>query len=194
MGPSKKVKQQQLDISGEQLDIARTGAAREEQLFGTTFPGLGIAEKYYQSLASGDPDEIFRAIAPATEQITSASEQAKERIRTTMPRGGESRVAQEYADIGAAGQVGSLATKAYTSAFPALASLATSGIGLSINEMANAIASMSGAAETTGRIGDQQAAGKEALMSSLGGMAGMAGTLGAAGITRGGSSSSGSNN
>ena len=184
MGPSKKVKQQQFDIAEGQLDIARTGEAREEKLFGTTFPGLDIAEKYYQSLASGDPDEIFRAIAPATEQITSASEQAKERIRTTMPRGGESRLAQEYADIGAAGQVGNLATKAYTSAFPALASLATSGIGLSINEMANAIASMAGAGETTGRIGDQQAAGKAALMEGLGGTASTLGTMGAAAIAK----------
>ncbi len=179
-GGSGETQEAERQLSERQIALAERSERRGGKLFGLTFPGLEIAEKYYQSLASGDPNEIFRAIAPATEQIHGFSEQARERISTQMPRGGEQRLAEEQSFISEAGQVGQLATRAYTSSFPALVSIAGQGIGLGINEVANAIASFGGAGQTLGNLGSQQAAGKAATMGFLGSLAGAAGTIGGA--------------
>lgn len=167
-GPSGETERAQREVSERQTRLAEREEARAAELHGISLPWLKTAGSYYETLASGDPNAIFRQVAPAIEGITTAGEAQRERIRAEMPRGGEARLAEEQSKIAEGGQVGSLITQSYTSAFPALASLAGRGLGLSINEMANAIAAFGGAGQTLGQLGSQEAAGKAATMGFLG--------------------------
>jgi len=170
-GGGRGIQQQELSLAQSQEARAGRAEGREKQLFDLTFPGMQTAESYYQTLASGDPTAIQRAIAPATERINMASQAAQEQIRNEMPRGGTQQLAIEEAGISRAGQVGNLATQAYTGAFPALAALAGQGIGLSVNELSNAIASAQGAGQTLGAAGQQAAQGKASTSGLLGSLA-----------------------
>lgn len=181
-GPSKQDTNTQRDIAQQQINLAQQANTRSQKLFDLTEPGLESAESYYKALASGDPMAIFRAIAPATEQINQQSAAAKERITSEMPRGGEQRLALENNEIAKSSAVGRLATQSYTSAFPSLAQLAGTGIGLSLNEVSNAIASFSGASKATDSVMQADASSKAATMGFLGSLAGGAGTV-AAGFT-----------
>ena len=172
MGPGKKIQREQRGVATEFGDIASMVKGFGKQLFDVGMPSIKKATDYYSTLASGDPQAIATAVAPATQQITAASEQAKQNIELQTPRGGAQRLGKEYADIQAAGEVGKLTTQAFTSAPAALAQIGQGTLGLSINEIANAIAALGGKGGQLSDIGAQKAAGKEALMSSLGGIAG----------------------
>lgn len=174
-GPSGSTIDKQNQIAQGQLDLAKSQQAKSEEVLGVVEPGLKTAESYYAKLASGDAGEIMSAIAPGIAGITSATEGAKQSIRTTMPRGGAQDLALEEADISKAGQVGNLKVQSYTSSFPALASLFSGGAGISVNQIANAIASAQGASSTVGAIGQEQAQGKATTMGFLGSLAGAAG-------------------
>lgn len=176
-GPSGEDKSTQRDIAQQNIAIAQRADSRATKLFDETEPGLGMAEKYYQALASGDPEAIFRAIAPATEQINAQSAAAKERITAEMPRGGEQRLALENNEIAKSSAVGRTATQAFTSAFPSLAQLAGTGVGLSLNEISNAIASFSGASKSTDSLMQADASGKAATMGFMGSLAGGAASI-----------------
>lgn len=101
-------------------------------------------------------------------------------IRATAPPGGAEQLAEQEAKISGTGQIGNLITQAYTSAFPAEASLGQGGIGLSINEVANAIAGFQGAGTTTAQLGQEQAAGKAAQLGFFGALAGAGAEVGGA--------------
>lgn len=190
MGPGKKLQSEQRGVASGFGDIASMVTGFGKQLTELGMPALKKATEYYTTLASGDPQAIATAVAPATQQITSASEQAKKNIEMQTPRGGAQRLGKEYADIQAAGQIGNLTTQAFTSAPAALAQLGQGQIGLSINEIANAIAAMGGQGEQLGAIGAQKAAGKEATMGFLGDLVGGL-AFGLGGKEGGGGSSSG---
>jgi hypothetical protein len=163
-------------IAQEQLALSQQQQATAEQTYGAVSPGLQTAENYYTSLASGDPTKIMAAIGPAVSQIGSQTQQAKTQITESTPRGGAQNLALAEADISKAGQVGNLATQSYTGAFPALAQLFQGGAGISVNQIANAIASASGAGTTTANIGQEQSSAKASTMGLLGSMSTAAGT------------------
>jgi hypothetical protein len=175
-GPSAEVKNRELDLTQRQTSLAEDQQTRANALQDKVTPGLDIAENYYQALASGDHQKIMAAVSPAIEGINKQYAAAKQTITDTMPRGGESRLAKENIEINRGAQTGNAVTQGYSSSFPALAALAGQGTGLSINQMANAISSYSGAATTINNVGSQEAAGKAATMGLLGSMAGAAGT------------------
>lgn len=152
-----------------QTQLSQQSAGQSAQTFGATFPGLQMAESYYNSLASGNPTAIASAVGPSVSQIAGNTAATKQQILQTTPRGGEQNLALEQADISKASQVGNLETSAYTSSFPALASLASSGMGISVNELANALSGYQS-------IGQEQSAGKASTMGFLGSLAGGAGT------------------
>ena len=182
--------QQERAIAGKQnqladsyLPIATDQNKSSKELYDLTKPGLDMAEGYYKKLASGDPAELQKAIAPATEKIIAGSEATKKNILDNTPRGGEQRLALEQTDIAKGAKIGDLSTQAYTGAFPALASLAGEGIGLSLNEVNAALSALggsgtalAGAGNTVGNIANQQEAGKSSTMSLIGSLAGAAGT------------------
>jgi hypothetical protein len=158
------------------LDLAKQQQEQSTKTLGIVEPGLKTAEDYYASLASGDPTKIMSAIGPAVSQIGSQTNQAKTQIKQSTPRGGAQDLALAEADISKAGQVGNLETQSYTGAFPALASLFQGGAGISVSQIANAIASAQGASQTTAAVGQEQASAKASTMGMFGSMAGAAGT------------------
>lgn len=174
-GPSGSTTSQQNTIAQGQLDLANKQQATSDKVLGVVEPGLQTAENYYASLATGDPTKIMSAIGPAVAQIGSQTEQSKNAIKSTTPRGGAQDLALAEADISKAGQVGNLQTQAYTGSFPALAQLFQGGAGISVSQIANAIASAQGAASTTAQVGQEQAQGKATTMGFLGSLAGGAG-------------------
>lgn len=181
-GPSGSTINEQNKIAQGQLDLATSQQAKSNEILGIVEPGLKEAEAYYSSLASGDPNKIMTAIGPAASGIEESTAAAKKNIAAFTPRGGAQDLALQEADISAAGQVGNLKTQAYTSAFPALASLFSGGAAISVNQIANAIASAQGASQTTANIGQEQAQGKASTMGFLGSLAGAGGQVGAAAL------------
>lgn len=145
-------------------------------------PGLKTAQSYYDKLASGDPNAISTAIGPAASGIAQGTQATIGNIRATAPPGGQEQLAEQEAKISGTGQIGNLITQAYTSAFPAEASLGQGGVGLSINEVANAIAGFQGAGTTVAQLGQEQAAGKAATLGFMGSLAGAGGEVGSAAI------------
>jgi hypothetical protein len=168
------------------LDLANKQQQESEATLNVVKPGLKTAEDYYASLATGDPTKIMAAIGPAVSQIGSQTAQAKKQITEGTPRGGAQDLALAEADISKAGQVGNLETQAYTGSFPALASLFQGGAGISVSQIANAIASAQGASQTTAAVGQEQASAKASTMGMFGAMAGGAGEALSGGFASGG--------
>jgi hypothetical protein len=182
------------ELAGMYLPIAKSQEARSTELYNLTLPGLQTAVKHYTGLASGDTNAIMREIAPAAEMRRQGEKSVEGQIIENMPRGGEQRLAREMNASASAGDIGRLATQSYTSAFPALAQLAQGGIGLSMSELSQTLAAMSGAegayggatqalggaANIYGNVAEQQAeatATEKAMFSSLAGAgAGVAGS------------------
>lgn len=142
-----------------------------------SLPGLQQSENYYSQLASGNPQQIFAATAPAVGQINTATQGAAKNIAENSPRGGVEQMAQANLQQQRAGQVGNLATQAYTSSFPALASLSQGGLGLAANEVSNAISAGSSASSSNQAVMQQQTAEKGSTLGFLGSLAGMGGDI-----------------
>lgn len=139
-----------------------------------TEPGLQSTESFYKALASGDPAKIQQATAPATQSIAASYDANKKNISENMPRGGSRDLAMQESDISKAGQIGGTKAQAYLGAFPALASLAGEGIGLSQNEIMAALNAFSGASSSNQAGATMAGAGKSetlGFLSSLGGAA-----------------------
>ena len=179
-GPDKQTKQLEQTIASGELNLANQQDARASQIFNLTFPGLKTAMGHYSDLASGDSDAIFRAVAPGVQATSKKFDQAKQQISDNMPRGGERNLALEETDISKAGAVGNQINQAYEGSFSALANLAGKGVGLSINEVSNAIAAFGGASNTAGNIASQEEEGKAAMLGMIGSLAGSGAELGAA--------------
>jgi hypothetical protein len=139
-------------------------------LYNLTFPGMQSAENFYTQLSTGNPQAIQTATAPATEQIAKNYQQAIQNIKTTQPRGGAQDLAVQQAQISEAGQIGSTQANAYLGSFPALANLASGGIGLSVNEVTQALSAFSGASSSNQALGQMQNMGKAETLSFLGGL------------------------
>ena len=69
-GVSPEVSQGELANQSALVQIAQQQNQRAGQLFNESYPGFVKAEDFYQTLATGDPYAISRAIASASEQIT----------------------------------------------------------------------------------------------------------------------------
>lgn len=129
-----------------------------------------MAESFYTSLASGDPTKIQQASAPATEAIAKNFENEKKAIGNEMPRGGARDLALQEADISKAGAIGGTEANAFLGSFPALASLAGQGVGLSINEVTQALSALGGASSSNQAFGQMQGTGKAQTLGFLGGL------------------------
>jgi hypothetical protein len=175
-GPSQSTQDTQQQLTKEQIQLAQQQDARSQQLFNLTEPGLQLTESFYKKLASGDPTQIQQATAPATEQIASNVEQSKKAISAEMPRGGARDVALQEADITKSAEIGNTKAQAYLGSFPALASLAGTGIGLSINEVTQALSAFQGASSSNQAAGQMEGAGKAQTLGFLGSLGNSAAT------------------
>jgi hypothetical protein len=174
-GPSASTTATQNQLTQSDIAIQQQQAAESSQLFDLSLPGVTQAEKYYSSIASGNPQAISSAIGPAVGQINTASQSAKQNIAQNTPRGGVEQLAEANVDAQRAGQIGNLGTQAYTSAFPALASIGQGGLGASANEIASAISAGSAGSQSNAGLMQAQAQGKASTMGFFGSLAGAAG-------------------
>lgn len=146
--------------------------AKSDQLYTMTEPGLQQTESFYSQLATGDPAKIQQATAPATEQIASSYNQEAKQLGTTMPRGGAKDLAVQEAEISKAGAIGSTKANAYLGSFPALASLAGEGIGMSTSEISQALSAFSGASSSNQSAATMSGAGKAQTLGFIGALGG----------------------
>ncbi len=156
--------------------MAATGAQETQEgstLFNLALPGLQQAEGYYGKLASGDPNALARANAPAVQAITQASDSAKKNIVQDNPRGGERNLALEEADLSKGAQVSQLETGSYTSSFGSLAGLGGQNVGQGLQGQSSGVQGMNAAANQYGQI---QQINAENKAQTMGGVSGLAGT------------------
>jgi hypothetical protein len=157
--------------------MAATGAqdtAEGAQLFNMALPGLQQSESYYGKLASGDPNALARANAPAVQAITKASDSTAKNIVQDNPRGGERNLALEENQINKGAQVGQLETGSYTSSFGSLAGLGGQNVGQGTSASATGLQGMNAAANQYGNIQQINAQNKSQTMGEYSELAGTA--------------------
>lgn len=184
-GISHDVQQGMLQNESALVDIAKEQNKNAQTLFGLTEPGLQTAESFYQSLATGDPGAISRAISPAAQQVTKASDSAKKNIIQNTPEGGEKNLALEMTEANKGSTIGSLGANAYLGAPNALANLAGQGIQESIASAGTGISSLSAGSQTLGSLGGLQLQGQQIQAENKGSTMGFLGSLAGAGATLG---------
>lgn len=178
-GISQKTQDAEVGIAQQQTDIAKTQSERSGELFSAAFPGFQQSENYYQTLASGDPAAISRAIAPATQQINAQAQGNKKRIEEDAPRGGEKNLALAENEINKGAMIGETATKSFLDSFKSLAGLAGQGIGESTSSAGTAISGLSAAGNQYSNIAQQQAEGKASQLGFISSLAGSATSMAA---------------
>lgn len=179
-GLSQKTQDEMAANNSALVKIAQQQSANSQQLFNTTFPGLQQAENFESVLSTGDPWAISRAIAPATQQITQATESAKKNIIQNAPAGGEKNLAIEQADVARGAEVGKVASGAFLNSFDALARLAGQGVGESISGAGNAISGYNSANQGAYNLGNLQIQQKGAQLGALTSLGQDAATIGSA--------------
>lgn len=180
-GLSPEVQQGMLSNQSALVKIAQGQAHNAEQLYNLTEPGLVTAENFYETLSSGDPGAIMRAIAPATQQVSEASAGAKSNIMANAPAGGEKNLALDMVDVSRGAEIGHLAGGATTGAPNALASLAGQGIGESISAAGTGISGLSAANQGLTSLGGMQIQEQQIQAEQKGNMMGMLGGLASTG-------------
>ena len=179
-GLSPEVQAGELANSTALTQIAQQQAATGQQLFNEVNPGMVSAENFSQTLASGDPYAISRAISPATQQISQATAGAKQNIMQNAPSGGEKNLALEQASVSQGAEVGKAATGSFLNSFNSLAQLAGQGTGESISAAGTGISGFSAANQGLGQLGTQQIQQKGAQLGALTSLGSDAATVGAA--------------
>lgn len=179
-GLSDSVQQGELANSTALTAIAQQQAGRSDQLFQAAFPGFQKSEDFYSTLASGDPYAISTAIAPATQQIAQASDQAKANILRSGPAGGEKNLALEQVNVNQGAEVGKTASGSYLNSFNALAQLAGQGVGESTSAAGTGISGYNSANSGLNALGQQQIQQKGAQLGALTSLGTDAATVGAA--------------
>src|ERR1700675_2197481 len=111
------------------VKLAQEQEGNAQKLFNLTEPGLVQSENYYETLSSGDPGAIMRAIAPGAQQVSEASAGAKSNIMANTPAGGEKNLALEMTNVNRGAQIGQMAAGSTLKAPDVLAKLAGQGIG-----------------------------------------------------------------
>ncbi len=157
--------------------LASTGAQSAEEgstLFNLGLPGLEKASSYYGKLASGDPNALARANAPAIQSITGQSNDQLKNITQNAPRGGARDLAISEADLSKGAQISNLTTGSYTSAFPSLASLGGQNVGQGNSATATGLQGMNSAANQYGNLQQLQQEQKQTQLGAITGIAGAA--------------------
>lgn len=125
-----QLEQSQTQVNNQLAAMLGQQQGQSQQLYNLAFPGMQQADQFYSALASGSPNLLAAATAPAAQQIQQQTAGAKQNILTTAPAGGEKNLAIENADVAQGAQIGALASQGYTSSFNALASLGGRGVSL----------------------------------------------------------------
>jgi hypothetical protein len=157
--------------------MASTGQQSAQEgstLFNLALPGLEKANTYYGKLASGDPNALARANAPAIQQVTGQSDQQLKNIMQNAPRGGARDLAISDADLSKGAQISNLTTGSYVGAFPSLASLGGQNVGQGNQATSTGIQGMNAAANQYGNLQQIQNQQKQEQLGLYTGLAGSA--------------------
>ncbi len=178
--PNSQIQAGELQNQNALTAIAQQSSQQGNQLFNASFPGFQTAENASSILASGDPAAISRLIAPATQQINSATAGSIQNIMQNAPAGGEKNLALEQANVAQGAQVGALASQGYTNSFNSLAQLAGHGIGLGQGATGAGLSAYGQANQGYSNMFNQNVESKGATLGAAGGVLGDAATVGAA--------------
>ena len=166
-------------LQGAQTSLAQQMSATAAQsaqegatLFNLGLPGLEKASSYYGKLASGDPNALARANAPAIQSITGQSDQQLKNIMQNAPRGGARDLAISDADLSKGAQISNLTTGSYTNAFPSLASLGGQNVGQGNSATSTGIQGLNAAANQYGNLQELNNQQKSTSLGFLGSLAG----------------------
>jgi hypothetical protein len=171
-GESQSLQNAQTGLANQ---LAASGAQSTQEgstLFNLALPGLQTATSYYGKLASGDPNALARANAPAIQSITGQSNQQLSNIMQNAPRGGARDLAISEADLSKGAQISNLTTGSYVNAFPSLASLGGQNVGQGNQATSTGIQGMNAAANQYGNL---QQLSNEQKQTQLGFITGLAG-------------------
>lgn len=174
------VQQGELANSTALTNIAEQQSQNSQQLYNLTEPGMVQTEDFYQSLASGDPAAIMKAIAPAAAQTAQATAGAKANIMANSPAGGEKSLALEQTDVNRGAQIASTATGATMAAPNALGQIAGQGISLGQGAANTGISGLSQSTSSLSSLQSQEFQGQQLQMEqkgqTLGAITSLAGT------------------
>lgn len=176
-GESQTLQNSQANLANIMASTGQQSAQEGSTLFNLALPGLTSAESYYGKLSSGDPSALATANAPAIQQITSQSNQAKADILKNMPTGGERNLALEEADLGKYGQISNLTTQSYVNAFPSLASLGGQNVSQGNAATSTGLQGMNSAASQYGNLQELANQQKQTQLGFITGMAGAAASV-----------------
>ena len=135
--------------------MTATGAQSAQEgstLFNLALPGLQQATSYYGKLASGDPNALARANAPAIQQITGQSNEQLKNIMQNAPRGGARDLALSEADLSKGAQISNLTTGSYTGAFGSLAGLGGQNVSQGTQATSSGLQGLNAAANQYGNL------------------------------------------
>jgi hypothetical protein len=150
------------------VGLAGQQASNAQQIYNLEEPGLQQSTNFYESLASGDPAAIMRAIAPTAQATSQATAGAKANIMANDPAGGEKNLALELADVNRGRQIASTASGASIGAENALAKMGTQGVGLSEGLAGEAIGGYGAASSSTLGSGGLQLQSQQLQMEQKG--------------------------
>lgn len=171
-GEDQQLQASQANLANIMASTGQQSAQEGSTLFNLALPGLQQSESYYGKLASGDPNALARANAPAIQQITGQSNQQLQDIMQNAPRGGAQDLAISDADLSKGAQISNLTTGSYTNAFPSLASLGGQNVGQGTSATSAGLQGMNAAANQYGQI---QQINNEQKATQLGAVTGLAG-------------------
>lgn len=170
------------NLANQQAATGAASTAEGSQLFNLALPGLEQSESYYGKLASGDPHALARANAPAIANIGAQTDSAKKTITQDNPRGAQTGLALEEADINKGAQISNLTTGSYTNAFPSLASLGGQNVSQGTAATGVGLQGLSGAANQYQGLLSNNAASKASTLGFLGSLGGAAGEAAGGGV------------
>jgi hypothetical protein len=171
-GEDQQLQASQANLADVMSATGKQSAQEGATLFNLGLPGLEKSESYYGKLASGDPNALARANAPAIQSITGQSDQQLKNIMQNSPRGGARDLAASEADLSKGAGISNLTTGSYTNAFPSLASLGGQNVGQGNQATSTGISGMNAAANQYGQLqqlNNEQKATQLGLFSSLAG-------------------------
>lgn len=180
-GEDQQLQASQANLADVMAATGKQSAQEGRTLFNLALPGLQQSTSYYGKLASGDPNALARANAPAIQQITGQSNEALKRIMQDQPRGGARDLAISEADLSKGAQISNLTTGSYLGAFPSLAQLGGQNVSQGNAATATGLQGLNAASNQYGQLqelNNQQKATQLGFITSLAGAAaGAAGSI-----------------
>ena len=171
-GEDQQLQAAQANLANVMSATGQQSAQEGSTLFNLALPGLQQSESYYGKLASGDPNALARANAPAIQSITGQSNQQLQNIMQNSPRGGARDLAISEADLSKGAQISNLTTGSYTGAFPSLASLGGQNVSQGNQATSTGVQGMNAASNQYGQIqqiSNEQKATQLGFWGSMGG-------------------------